>query len=161
MSDRADKRLSAASPLIIGFLSLFALVGGFGTWAVQSELSGAVIAPGRIEVDRNRQVVQHIDGGVVEEILVDEGDTVETDQVLIRLDPTALRSQLAITEGQLFELMARRGRLDAERDDQTEITFDPLLLERASADKDVAGLVEGQRRLFDARIKQKAPYYGP
>ena len=152
MSDRADKRLSAASPLIIGFLSLFALVGGFGTWAVQSELSGAVIAPGRIEVDRNRQVVQHIDGGVVEEILVDEGDTVKTDQVLIRLDPTALRSQLAITEGQLFELMARRGRLDAERDDQTEITFDPLLLERASADKDVAGLVEGQRRLFDARI---------
>jgi len=156
MSGISEKRLSASSPLVIGFLGLFALVGGFGTWAVQSELSGAIIAPGRIEVDRNRQVVQHLDGGIVEEILVDEGDMVAANQTLIRLDPTDIRSQLAITEGQLFELMARRGRLEAERDGLDTLTFDPLLLEAAARNPDVQKLVDGQQRLFEARINSTA-----
>ena len=55
---------SARRPVIIGMLGLLALVGGFGTWAVMTNIAGAVIAPGRIEVDRNRQIVQHPDGGV-------------------------------------------------------------------------------------------------
>ena len=54
-----------------------------------AQLSGAIIASGQIEVDQNRQIVQHPDGGIVAEILVDEGDTVENGDVLIRLDPRA------------------------------------------------------------------------
>ena len=109
----SDKTYSARTPLTFGVLALLVLVGGFGTWAVRSNIAGAVVSSGRIEVDRNRQVVQHIDGGVVEEILVDEGDTVLAGDVLVRLDDQLLQSELFITEGQLFELMARRGRLEA------------------------------------------------
>ncbi|MDE4276630.1 HlyD family type I secretion periplasmic adaptor subunit [Phaeobacter gallaeciensis] len=142
---------SARRPLFIGLLGLLILVGGFGTWAVMSSIAGAVVASGRIEVDRNRQVVQHLDGGIVSEILVDEGDTVAEGAVLLRLDANELQSRLAITEGQLFELMARRGRLEAERDEQGEITFDPELVALAAERSEVRDLMEGQQRLFLAR----------
>ena len=80
----SEKTWSARVPILLGCLGLLLLVGGFGTWAAVSNIAGAIIAPGRIEVDRNRQVVQHLDGGVVAEILVDEGDSVEIGAPLIR-----------------------------------------------------------------------------
>ncbi len=143
---------SARRPLIIGLVTLAILVGGFGGWSVFTRLSGAIIAPGRIEVEQNRQVIQHPDGGVVAELAVKEGDRVAVDQVLIRLDPTQLRSQLAIAEGQLFELMARRGRLDAERDGLTAPVYDPELVEVAAQNADVKSLMDGQTRLMEARV---------
>ncbi len=146
-----DNKWSATRPVVFGFIGLLALFGGFGTWAVMSNISGAVIASGRIEVDRNRQIVQHETGGVVETIHVDEGDTVEAGELLIQLDPRALTSQLAITEGQLFELMARRGRLEAERDEAEQISFSPELLEIAADRPDVQELISGQANLFEAR----------
>ncbi len=150
------QRFRMRTPMAVGLIALVTLVGGFGTWSAMSEISGAVIASGQIEVERNRQVVQHPDGGVVEAILVDEGDTVEAGQVLIRLDADELRSELAIVESQLFELMARRGRLDAERDGSDAPEFDPLLVERARDNAEVRGLMEGQARLFEARLDSVA-----
>lgn len=141
----------AGWPLFIGFFTVLALVGGLGTWAVRAEIAGAVVSSGQIVVDKNRQVVQHPDGGVVEEVLVEEGDSVKEGDMLIRLDPTLADSELVIVEGQLYELMARRGRLEAEQDDATEIRFDPRLLERAETDMDVMAKVKGQQRLFEAR----------
>ncbi|OED46427.1 HlyD family type I secretion periplasmic adaptor subunit [Leisingera sp. S232] len=146
-----ESKWPARRPLIIGLLALLVLVGGFGSWSVLSSISGAVVATGRIEVDRNRQIVQHLDGGIVAEILVDEGDTVAEGDTLLRLDANELTSQLVIIEGQLFELMARRGRLEAERDTAAAITFEPELLQATEQLPDVKDLVEGQRRLFEAR----------
>ena len=143
------KRWSTRGPMTAGLLALVLLVGGFGTWAVMAQITGAVITSGQIEVDRNRQVIQHPDGGVVAEILVDEGDTVAADDLLIKLDATTLQSELAIVEGQLFELMARRGRLEAERDGIETLTFDPILMAAPTGSE----LMEGQRRLFDARLE--------
>jgi len=122
-----DAALSARGHLLLGFLALAVLAGGFGVWAVTAEISGAIIASGQIEVDRNRQVVQHPDGGVVERILVDEGDLVDADAVLVTLDPTLPDSELSVVEGRLFEIIARRGRLEAERDDAAGIVPDPML----------------------------------
>lgn len=150
MSDGA-KDFPLRTPMIIGILSLLVLVGGFGTWAATTNISGAIIASGQIEVDQNRQVVQHPDGGVVAEILVDEGDTVVAGQPLIRLDPNLVQSELTIVEGQYFELVARRARLQAERDGLDILTFDADVRERALIDPQVAELVTGQRNLFDAR----------
>lgn len=147
----SDKVWSARRPVMIGLISLLTLVGGFGTWAVMSNIAGAIIASGRIEVDRNRQIVQHPDGGVVSSILVNEGDTVEVGATLIRLDSALLQSQLLITEGQLFELMARRGRLEAERDGSDTVEFDPLLIKQSQSRPEVVELIAGQRRLFAAR----------
>lgn len=142
---------SALRPVIFGFIGLITLVAGFGTWAVKSQIAGAIIASGRIEVDRNRQIVQHMTGGTVAQILVDEGDTVAAGDVLIRLDPNQLRSQLAIVEGQLFELIARRGRLEAERDEVDDIRFDDELAAAAQGKPDLQELMAGQENLFRAR----------
>ena len=155
MTDQSvtNKRWSALRPVLIGVLSIGVLVGGFGVWAVQSQITGAIIAFGRIEVDQNRQVVQHIDGGVVSEILVKEGDTVIEGQMLVRLDAEQLQSELAVVEGQLFEVLARRARFEAERDNAMTLVFAPLLLD--STNPVAPGLMEGQQRLFDARIESE------
>lgn len=151
-----QKTWSARFPLTVGLLAVLILVGGFGTWAALSSIAGAIISSGRIEVDRNRQIVQHPDGGVVEEILVDEGDSVELGATLLRLDSDLLKSELVIVEGQLYELMARRGRLASERDDLDTITFDPELLEAAARREELSDLVAGQERLFHARRESSA-----
>lgn len=151
MSVPDPKQWSVRGPMTVGLIGLMLLLGGFGYWSAGTKLSGAIIASGRIEVDQNRQVVQHPYGGVVVAIEVGEGDMVEAGQVLLRLDETELASRLSITESQLFELMARRGRLEAERDGQPTITFDPLLLEVAETNPDAAELIDGQKRLLEAR----------
>lgn len=142
---------SARQPVLVGMIGLALLLCGFGAWSACANIAGAVIAHGQVEVDQNRQVVQHPDGGVVAAILVEEGSTVAAGDVLIRLDATLLRSQLTIIENQLFEMMARRGRLMAERDDSSTISFDPLLVEVAARYPDIAELMDGQRRLMEAR----------
>lgn len=151
-SPTTPKRLSARGPLLLGFVALIVLVSGFGVWALTAELSGAVVAQGRIEVESNRQVVQHPDGGVVESIEVGEGDLVAAGDLLLRLDANRIASELAIVGGQLTETKARRGRLEAERDAAAAITFDPDLTKAAQSDPAVAGLLDGQTRLFEARL---------
>lgn len=151
MSDQTQKTWSATSPVVFGFVGLLILFGGFGTWAVTSKIAGAVIASGRIEVDRNRQIVQHEKGGIVERIEVDEGDSVQAGDLLIKLDPSQIQSQLLIIEGQLFELKARRGRLEAQRDEVETITFDEELIAVSAANPDISELMSGQQNLFNAR----------
>ena len=147
-------RWSLTGPMLLGMLALLILVGGFGGWAVASRITGAVITHGRIEVDQNRQVVQHPDGGVVAEILVKEGDSVEANDILIRLDSEALHSELAVVEGQLLDVLARRARFEAERDDTDALVFDDLLLE--TANPVAQELMTGQTNLFEARLDSTA-----
>ncbi len=147
---------SPRKAILLGIVTLTLLVGGFGGWAVFTHIAGAIIASGQIEVDQNRQVVQHLDGGVVSDILVQEGDTVAADETLIRLDGSMLSSELAIVEGQLYELIGRRGRLEAERDGANSLDFDPELLDMAASRPDIAELVAGQQRLFEARVESIA-----
>jgi HlyD family type I secretion membrane fusion protein len=144
-------RFSAQVPLIIGFLTLGVLVGVVGVWSVSIRISGAVIASGQIQVESNRQVVQHPQGGVVGAILAKDGDTVTAGEVVIRLDGTLLRSELAIIEGQLFELLARKARLQAERDGVDSLKPSDVLQAVATNDAEVAALMAGQTRLFEAR----------
>jgi len=145
---------SAKRPLWVGLIALLILVGGFGGWAGTAQITGAVIASGQIEVDQNRQVVQHPDGGVVTDIFVGEGDTVAEGELLIRLDAQDLQAGLAIVEGQLFEILARRARFEAERDGTDTMVFDPLL---DNGDPDtVASLKAGQLNLFQARLDSVA-----
>ena len=81
---------------MIGHIASVFLIIGFGGWAVMAQLSGAIIASGQIEVEQNRQFVQHSDGGVVANILVDEGDTVENGDLLIPQDhPLIIAAQVS------------------------------------------------------------------
>jgi HlyD family type I secretion membrane fusion protein len=149
----SEAKWSASWALTIGILTLFVLVGGFGAWAVKAQISGAIISTGKIEVDQNRKIVQHPDGGVVEDILVEEGDSVSEGDILIRLDDNILASEMTIVEGQLFEMMARRARLEAERDNAAGIEFDDELMALAKDNEDVRDQMAGQVRLFLARAE--------
>jgi len=146
------QKWSALMPMTIGLLTLALLVGGFGSWSYFSQIAGAVVTSGMVNVDQNRQVIQHIDGGIVSDILVKEGDKVENGAVLIRLDPTVLQSALDISTSQRFELMARSARLRAESDGKNDIDFPKELLAATATMPNIADLVQGQRRLFQARL---------
>lgn len=148
---KTAKAWSTRKPVTYGILTLLALVGGFGGWSVVTKITGAIVTSGQIEVELNRQVVQHPDGGVVATINVAEGDTVAAGDLILTLDGASIRSELAIVEGQFFESLARRGRLEAERDDLAQISFDANLTSAEADHPAVSEKMEGQRRLFDAR----------
>ena len=147
---------SSRGPVSTGLITLAALVFGFGGWSVFTDIDGAIVASGQLEVEQNRQIVQHPDGGVVAKIAVIEGQAVKTGDILIQLDGSLLQSELAIVEGQLFEVRARRARLEAERDDKDAPTFSGELAELAAIRPEVAEQVEGQRGLFMARRESMA-----
>ncbi|MEL7214968.1 MAG: HlyD family type I secretion periplasmic adaptor subunit [Pseudomonadota bacterium] len=149
------QKWSARLPLVIGGLATIVLVGGFGSWSVLSNIAGAVIAQGQMQIQFERQVVQHPDGGVVGAIQAADGDYVQAGDVVLRLDDTTLRSELAIIEGQYFEMMARRGRLTAESEDRDVIFFDRELLNAAETSDEVYRLADGQVRLFEARAETR------
>ncbi len=134
----------------LGMVALIGLFGGLGYWSATSQISGAIITSGMIEVESSRQVVQHPTGGVVGAILVDDGDTVKAGDILIRFDDVQIRSEIDIIEGQLFELIGRQSRLRAERDAAAEIIFDPELIAVASR-AEFSDIMPSQMRLFEAR----------
>ncbi len=141
---------SARGPMISGFVTLLALIGGFGGWSMLTTLDGAIVAPGKIEVALNRQIVQHPEGGVVERIAVIEGQAVQAGDLLIELDGTLIRSELVVIVSQYTESLARRARLEAERNDAETIDFAgelSALTDRVA----VATAIDGQTRLFLAR----------
>ncbi|QPH55464.1 HlyD family type I secretion periplasmic adaptor subunit [Pontivivens ytuae] len=150
-SETGGDKWQPSRAVFIGTVALIVLVCGVGGWSVLTSIAGAVIATGQIEVESNRQIVQHPEGGVVGAIYVDDGDRVEAGDVLIRFDDTLLRSELSIIESQYFELIARRGRLRAESENAEQITFDTGLLNLAMENSEVAELIGGQIRLFNAR----------
>ncbi|MEM9736254.1 MAG: HlyD family type I secretion periplasmic adaptor subunit [Pseudomonadota bacterium] len=153
---QADDGWSGRGFIRFGMVCVLLLAGGLGGWSATAKLAGAVIANGQLRVEAQRQVVQHLDGGVVGQINVKHGDVVEGGEILIRLDDTTLLSELAVLESQLFEIMARRGRLLAEQADLNEISFDPELLEAAQTRPEVKTLLDGQIGLFRARQQTMA-----
>ena len=135
---------------------MLALTGGLFGWGVLATLSGAVIASGQVEVETRDQVVEHIDGGTVGEILVRDGDRVEAGEVLIRLDDALLRSEEAILRTEHAELVARRNRLQAEFGDAREIAWDAALRTLDRHDATLQAILDGQQRLFEARRASRA-----
>jgi HlyD family type I secretion membrane fusion protein len=136
-------------PLVFTGLTLGAfLIFGVGGWAATARLTGAVIAMGTVAVDQNLKSIQHRDGGIVSEISVREGDTVQEGQVLIRLEDAQTRAELSIVKSQLMELMTRRARLLAERDGLLEIEFPMELLDD---DGTASEVMMGARRLFEGQ----------
>lgn len=134
----------------LGGFAALALVGGLGLWAATSSLSGAVVAAGHLVVDSNVKAVQHPQGGVVGALNVHNGSMVSTGEVLVRLDDTVAKANLAIVDNGLDELMARRARLIAERDGTEAVAYPAELTARA-ADPAIAQLIEGENKLFALR----------
>lgn len=145
--------------LLFGVALVAGLVAGVGGWAATTEFSGAVIAAGSLVVDTNVKKVQHPTGGVVGELRVRDGDRVAAGDVVLRLDETVTRANLAVITKSLDELYMRQARLEAERDDAGAVAVPDELRDRV-AQPDIARIVAGERRLFDlrkeSRLGQKA-----
>jgi HlyD family secretion protein len=141
--------------MIAGIVVVIVLAGGVGGWAATTELSGALIAPGSIVVDTNVKKVQHPTGGVVGEVRVRDGDKVKVGEILVRLDDTVTRANLAIVTKGLDEFAARRARLVAERDGADSVAFPADLLARLN-ESTVANAVNNERKLFELRRTARA-----
>jgi len=143
-------RQSIRRHLLAGLVLVLVLGAGLGGWASTAELSGALIAPGSVVVDSNVKKVQHPTGGVVGELLARDGDVVKTGDVLVRLDDTVTRANLAIVTKNLDGLQARAARLQAEQQGLDEIVFPRSLLDRAD-DPDVKNVMASETKLFNVR----------
>ena len=109
-------RQSIKQHLVAGGAIVLLLAFGVGGWASTTQIAGALIAPGSIVVDSNVKKVQHPTGGVVGKVFVQDGDRVKAGEILVQLDDTVTRANLAIVTKGLDELAARKARLVAERD---------------------------------------------
>ena len=147
--------------LILGGTIVVFAVFGIGGWAATMELAGAVIAQGSLVVVSNVKKVQHLSGGIVKEIRVQEGDHVKAGDILIRLDETQTKAADAIVSKNLDDLTAQQARLEAERDNEDHIEFPAALTERArDPNSNAARTMLAEQKLFvlrrEAREGKKA-----
>jgi HlyD family secretion protein len=136
--------------LIIGLSVVVLLVGGLGGWASTAEISGALIAPGSIVVESSVKKVQHPTGGVVGEVRAHDGDHVKAGDIVVRLDDTVTKANLAIVTKNLNGLLARAARLQAEQQGLDKIVFPKSLLDHAD-DPDVKDVMSSEAKLFEVR----------
>jgi epimerase transport system membrane fusion protein len=114
---------SDRKPLRIGLIILLVTFGIFGLWALLAPLDSAALAPGVVTVKGNRKTVQHLEGGIVADILVADGETVKAGDPLVILDATQARAELGVLRGQYYSSRALESRLLAERDDLEAVAF--------------------------------------
>jgi HlyD family secretion protein len=159
MKVTSPMRRSMRRHLVAAIVVVLVLVIGVGGWAATAVISGAVVASGSVVVDSNVKKVQHPTGGIVGELRVRDGDRVHAGDIVVRLDETVTRANLAIVTKGLGEMMARKARLESERDGLDTITF-PAQLVADAGDPDRAAAMDSERKLFDlrktARSGQKA-----
>jgi HlyD family type I secretion membrane fusion protein len=137
-------------PTLVGWLIIGLFFGGLGGWAVMAPLSGAVVASGVVKVDGNRKSVQHLDGGIVKELRVKEGDRVKADDVLIVLDDTQTRAEAKILLEQWVALRATEVRLLAELANGEALSMPPELMVREE-DSYARSIWQGQVKQFETR----------
>lgn len=141
--------LDLSGPKRFAAVSIFVLVGVLGVWASFSVIGGAVVAAGQAVVHGKPKMVQTLDGGVIAEILVREGDIVAEGSVMMRLDPTLLKVNLDIIQRRLAAAMASQTRLKAEQSGAAHIRFD--YRDQPFGAQDTSANEQGQREIFNAR----------
>lgn len=136
--------------IVAGAVVAAVLFGGFGVWSAIAPISGAVIVPGTVAVDTERKTVQHLEGGIVKDILVRPGMHVTRGQPLIVLEEVQADAAASSVRKQLDADLARMARLNAERAGESQFRLPPELAAR-SGDPELAVLIEPERKLFDTR----------
>jgi HlyD family type I secretion membrane fusion protein len=145
-----DVPRSTRSFTLLGFTALGLTLVGFGGWANTAPIAGAVVASGVFVTTGQNKIVQHLEGGVIKEILVKEGDIVETGDKLVTMDDTTPRAELRRLVLRQARLTAMASRLQSEMREDPQILFPDSLLANA-ADPEVTELLEQQRLTFATR----------
>ncbi len=141
---------SARGAMAAGFGVIAVFFFGMGGWAAYAPLNGAVVAPAVVKVEGNRKTIQHLDGGIVKQLLVKEGDPVAIGQSLIVLEDAQARAAVEILSQQSYALRAQEARLLAERGGDTAIAF-PDELTSQRADPAIGKILQTEARQFEIR----------
>ena len=145
----ADMLDSDAPVRRFGYWVIAVVFGGFGIWSFVAPIESAALGTGKVQVEGNRQPVQHLEGGIVREILVSNGDRVQIGDPLIRLDSTEALSEKKIIEGRYWAKRAMVDRLLSERDLSQTVTFTPWLM--MESDERAQTAILNEQALFAAR----------
>ncbi|MDP2125767.1 MAG: HlyD family type I secretion periplasmic adaptor subunit [Pseudohongiella sp.] len=136
------------NPKRIGLLIFFLVFGVFGVWSAVAPLDGAAHAPGIVIVRSNKQLIQHLEGGIVSELRARNGDVVQAGDPLLILDNTQSLAQLEIANAQYVALRAQEARLIAERDNLTQIDYPSDL---STTERNAVSEMASQNQLFRTR----------
>ncbi len=147
---------SNRTPLLVSLIGLLLMAALIGAWSLRAHIAGAVIGAGTVEVSQTMTAVQHPVGGVVEEIVATNGDLVQAGDVVVRLEDMQLRSDLAVVEDTLFEVLANIARLEAAIDGRQEMELHPALIEAAQQRPQIDTLVQRQKRQLFAHFEALA-----
>jgi len=150
-----DERPPIGRPLLAAAVIILFFFGGLVTWAALAPLDSAALAPGRVTVAGNRKTVQHLEGGIIKDLLVKEGDTVEGGQILIHIDDTQARARLEVLHSRYDKLLATEARLTAEQAFEKEVRFPDFLTVRRDQPQ-VAKILAAENALFEARRQSTA-----
>jgi HlyD family type I secretion membrane fusion protein len=137
-------------PIFLGLLVIAVTVLGFGAWSATAMIAGAVMSTGAFVATGQNKTIQHLEGGVIQEIVVREGDIVEPGQLLLQLDETAPRAELRRLDLRLVRLRAMDARLQAEMREEPKIAFPADIVDRAQ-EPEVSMMLESERFTFEAR----------
>ncbi len=150
-ADMMDPNLATRKPIIIGGWMMIFVFGFLGLWAAFAPLASAAIAPGKVILSGSKKSIQHLEGGVIEEIMVREGQTVKAGQPLFRMNETASRARLDLFDKQYQGARATEARLIAERDDKDKVEFPAALLAEKETSSTLQEVLTSQERLFESR----------
>lgn len=152
MSQDSSKNLPSNWRLfaLAGYMLIFLTFGVAGGWAAVTMIDRAIVAQATVSLETNRKVVQHYEGGIVQEILVKEGSQVKTGQVLVRLQQVQAKANTSLLGAQLASKLAIEARLDAERKDADKIVWPEYIMKRRSLPS-VASVMSDQTAQFEER----------
>lgn len=145
----------AQGPVLFGFAVIALWIGGFGVWATSAPIDGAVVTQGSFVATGQNKMVQHLEGGILKEVLVREGELVKADQIVARIDDTAAVAKLRRLTQRLRRLRAVQARLEAEIKGLDELRF-PADLAKVTEEPEVNDVLDRQRLEFEARRKKQA-----
>lgn len=146
-SDLSDD-VSMVAPVRIGFIIIFLVFGVFGFWSAFAPIDGASLAPGTVIVKSNKKLIQHLEGGIVKDILVQNGDFINAGDPILVLDDTQSMAQLEILRSQNIALTVSEARLIAQRDNLAQINYPGSLQQ---SETNVREEISAQNQIFAAR----------
>ncbi len=148
---QASPRSRLRRVTLVGNLLVLCFVLGLGIWSSFAPLESAAVASGVVEPESSRKTIQHLEGGIIKQILVADGDVVHDGQTLIALDDTKARAEVLSLQSQLWDATARDARLRAEQQEQEQVTFPADLQAARNKSTAAAAVLIAQQNIFETR----------
>jgi HlyD family secretion protein len=147
----AGKAPSTRGAVVLGMLAIILFIGSFSAWSFLAPLSAAAVAPGQIKAEGNRRTIQHLEGGIIREIMVRDGERVQAGQVLMRMDDIASNANFATLRDQRWQFLAQEARIISELRRLPAVQFPPDLMAASTTEPRAADAVASQQALFASR----------